>query len=282
MTVYIDSLFVTNFFMNSVIFFVSGIIAAKQISILKNFAVSAFSALYGALMFLPRLTFMYGALSKIIVSSLFVLLAYGRRNYIKSLAAFWTVCGVLGGIILAISIFTDFGNAVQTFVSNGGIYLQISPIVSSMGSILVYVLIEVYRRMSVRNFSTSRMIIKISVTYLGNEYILTGLIDTGCDICEPLSGKPVIVAEKSIFSGVLSLSEIKIRTASGEGKAELIFPNRVESLTEGYKLNEKTPIVLVTLPLCGDGLYNALVNPNALYDTDGSNKESKNKSEALI
>lgn len=282
MTVYIDSLFMTNFFMDSVIFFICGIISAHRVSALRTLGVSALSALYGSLMFFPGLNFMYGIILKIIVSSLLVLLAFGKSRYIKSLVSFWLTCAAAGGIILALSLFSDFGRVMHTMMSNGVVYLSISPITSSAGSILLYILMELYRRMSIKNFSTSRIRLTLKVLYIGREYTLTGLIDTGCELTEPLSGKPVIVADSTVFKDIpVPLSEIAVKTAAGTAKLKLILPDSIVCMSDEYIIDRKTPVVLSEGSLCRDGLYNAVINPSALTNTQAKQEMTKG-SEVLV
>lgn len=282
MTVYIDSLFMTNFFMDSVIFFISGIISAHRPSIMRILGVTSLSALYGSLMFFPELNFLYGVVLKIIVSSLLVFLAFGKIRYIKSLISFWLTCAAAGGIILALSLFTDFGRIMHTMTSNGIVYLNISPIISIIGSILLYILMELYRRMSIKNFSTSRIRLTLKVLYIGKEYTLTGLIDTGCELTEPLSGKPVIVADSTVFKDIsVPLSEIAVKTAAGTARLKLILPDSIVCISDKYIINRKTPIALSEGSLCRDGLYNAVINPSALTPAQ-TKQEITEGSEVLV
>lgn len=279
MTVYIDSLFMTNFFMDSVIFFIAGIISLRQTSAVRILAASALSALYGSLMFFPRLGFMYGAALKILISLLLVMLAYGKKRYIKSLISFWAVSAALGGAILALSVFSGFGISMRSTVSNGVIYLNINPLILTVGSVFIYIIMELYKRMNIKNFTASRIRIPLKITYMGRSFNLTGLIDTGCELTEPLGGKPVIIADSAVFGNFIkTVSEISIRTAAGERQLGFIIPDCVECTSDTYSIYRKTPVVLSAASLSSNGLYNAIINPCSLTDEkEGAYQQSNSR-----
>lgn len=136
--------------------------------------------------------------------------------------------------------------------------------------------------MSIKNFSTSRIRLTLKVLYIGREYTLTGLIDTGCELTEPLSGKPVIVADSTVFKDIpVPLSEIAVKTAAGTAKLKLILPDSIVCMSDEYIIDRKTPVVLSEGSLCRDGLYNAVINPSALTHTQAKQEMTKG-SEVLV
>lgn len=269
MTVYIDILFMTNFFANSVIFFVASVISAKKVSPLRIFAASVLSALYGCLMFFSPLKLMYGAFLKLCFGALFVLIAFGKTNYPKSLLSFWLTAIAFGGAVFALSLFSDSKTTVKTLAENGVFYINVSPSVAPVGSIILYVLMELYKRMNIKNFSARRITLDLSLTVLGNEYTLTCLIDTGCELTEPLSGSPAIIAEKSIFKDVaVTDGELYVQTAAGGSLMPFFFPDSIYVKNKKLSISLNTPVVLSDRALCRDGRYNSLINPNALYSNN--------------
>ena len=181
------------------------------------------------------------------------------------MGTFWLVSVALGGAVLALSVFTDFGTAVQTAISNCVVYVNLNPILLLSACVLLYILLESYRRMCIRNFSKEKIILPLTVWYLGEEYKLITLIDTGCELKEPLSGEPMLVAEKSIFKDVsLAGHMVYINTASGKAELPMIFPESIDCEKRGYEIGKIVPIALTNEPFCDDGLYNSIVNPDAI------------------
>ena len=100
---------------------------------------------------------------------------------------------------------------------------------------------------------------------MGKEYTVKGLIDTGCELREPLSGAPCIIVEKWVFEDiVLSGSKIKINTASGEAVLDMILPDRFECNVKGTEILWDCVVVLCDNKLSDSGMYNALINPDAI------------------
>ena len=268
MTVYIDSLFMTNFFMNSIIIFITSVMRRKQITALRLFIGALVSALYGTLIFFPELSFMYSAALKIIFSAVTVLIVMGGRglrDFLISWMMFWFITVAAGGAVFAVSTLTDFGNIMQTMISNCVMYVQISPFILLGGCGVLYLLTEVYRRACIKNFTSDKFIVNLSVEYMGDVFEITGLVDTGCELTEPLSGAPVIVAERKYFRGIPeSGSLIEINTASGEGTLELIFPEKISCESSDVDIVYDTVIALTDSRLSEYNVYNAVINPAAL------------------
>lgn len=269
MTVYIDILFMTNFFANSVIFFVSSVTSAKKVSPFRIFAASALSALYGCLMFFSPLKLIYGAFLKLCFGALFVLIAFGKASYLKSLLSFWITTIAFGGAVFALSLLIDSNTTVKALAARGVFYININPLIAPVGSIILYLLMELYKRMNIKNFSARRITLDLRLSALGNEYNLTCLIDTGCELTEPLSGSPAIIAEKSIFKDVaVTDGEIYVQTAAGGGLMPFFFPDSIYIKNKNLGISPNTPVVLSDRALCRDGRYNSLINPNALYSNN--------------
>ena len=268
MVIYADSLFLVNFFMDSVIIFAVFILKRRRGSVLRVFFAAALSALYGTLMFFKELAFMYGVIGKLAVSALIIAIAFRIKKlqiFWGLWATFWLVSAALGGTVLALSVFTDFGVAVQTAISNCVMYVNLNPILLLSACVLLYILLEIYRRMCIRNFSREKIILPLTVRYLGEEYKLTTLIDTGCELREPLSGEAMIVAEKGAFKGVSPTGQmVYINTASGKAELPMIFPESIDCESHEYEIGKFVPIALTNEHFCDDGLYDSIINPDAV------------------
>ncbi len=272
--IYIDSLFLTNFFMDTAILFSVYIFKRRRDGVHKILIGAVISAIYGTLMFFPELSFAYGLIGKILVSAIIVFLSFricGIRDYISAYLMFWLSSAICGGTILAISVLTDFGSVMHTTVSNGVMYIKLNPFLLLFSSIALYFIIGFYRRSFIRNFSKDKIILGLKVLYEQGEYNLNALIDTGCELSDPLTGEPVIVAEKSAFKNISNvIDKICVNTASGKGELQLIFPKTIRCNSQVYKVREKTPIALTDERLSYDGIYNAIINPYAIKETNYS------------
>lgn len=289
MTIYIDSLFMTNLFMDFVIVFVMCVMRRKAIVPARLLLASAVSAFYGTLFFFPSLSFIYGAVFKIFFSFVPILISAkikGIKDFFVSLSVFWFITGACAGIILAISTMSNFGIAVQTMVSNCIMYVNISPITLGIGCILLFVIAESWRRNCIKAFTADRLIIEIETVFMGHSFVFSGLIDTGCELVEPLSGAPVIVAEKGIFKSIpLPDAQIKVVTASGEGSLRMLLPDIIESKDKRYQISKDAVIAVTESRLSDYGIYQAIINPAAVdmcVELSNNTRLRGNKSEEIF
>lgn len=275
MTIYIDSLFLTNFFMDSVILFITAIMCGFAIKPVRVFLVGGLSAVYGIFVFFPHLSFAYSALLRVGAAALFVYAAFGKSGYLRSFLTFMLVSVSMAGILLLLTQFTDFGVILGSAVSNCIMYMNVNPILMLFGCIALYFLMEVYRRMCIKNFTCDSLLVDFLLFYGGKSYKLTGLIDTGCELFEPLSGSPVIVADKKFFKDIEN-SEIKIyiSTASGKCGLDMLLPEKIVSVGEW----EIVPNVVLALSDNGfeNERYNALINPAACRKIKKGRRQKEN------
>lgn len=267
MTVYIDSLFLVNFFMDSVILFCVQIFLKRCVRVYKLLLGAAISAAYGALVFFKQLTILYGAVQLVLVSAAVLVLVFGRRGFVKTAAVFWAVTFIAGGSIYGLTILTDFGRVTGAVLSGAALYMDINPFILLAGAVILYILQGSFRRIMIRNFSRDRLMLDINVKYMGRCFKIRGLIDTGCCLTEPLSGDGVIVAERRVFTGIPEPThEIKTVTAAGSETMKLIFPDEVWGDNGRFAVCKNVPIVLCERRLNADGLYNGIINPDAVED----------------
>ena len=266
-TIYIDSLFLVNFFMDSVILFCVQLFLKRCVRVYKILLGAAVSAGYGAFMFFRELSFLYGAAQLALVSAAVLILVFGRRRFLKTAAVFWTVTFIAGGGIYALMILTDFGRVTGAVLSGAALYMDINPFILLAGTAILYILQGGLRRSVIRSFSRERLLLDINIKYMGRQFEIRGLIDTGCCLTEPLSGDGVIIAEKRVFGSIPEPThEIMAATATGSETMKLIFSDEVWGDNGKFSVRGKVPIVLCERRLSADGLYNAIVNPDAVTD----------------
>lgn len=266
MTVYIDSLFLTNFFMDSVIISITAIMRRKKLKTKRILTASTLSALYGTLIFFPDLSFLYSSIMKLIFSFIPVIVAF-KASTIKDVFISWAffifITAATGGIIFLISSFNEFGNIMHTMVSNCVMYMNISPLILFAGSVVLYTFMEVYRRGCIKNFMNSDMIVNFSFLYMGEWYAATGLIDTGCELREPLTNAPCIILERSVMGNTpVSGNKLKIKTVAGEETVDFILPETFECTDK--EIAWDCVVVLCDRHLSDSGRYNALINPDGI------------------
>ena len=277
LTVYIDSLFLINFFMNSVILFITSVMRGLDIKLIRILLSGVFSAFYGICIFFPDLSFMYSVFLRIGASMLMIYIAFGKKDFWHDFFVFLLVSSAMAGLFVALMHFTDLGVILGSVISNCIMYLNINPFIMLFGCISLYFMMEMYRRMCIKSFTCDNMLIDFELIYRGKKYKIRGLIDTGCELFEPISCSPVIVADKRIFKDFgESPIKIYIDTAAGKCGLDMLLPERIETCGN-WKINQKTVIALAENGF-ENTRYNALINPAACSEI---NKERRKNNEFI-
>lgn len=277
MDVYIDTLFLINFFMDTVLLTATARIMRVKPAIMRIFVGALFLSIYGVMMFLPELKFMYGVVGKVLSVSVAVTIVFGRGRALRNTVLFLGVAAVCGGAVYALCLMTDFGTVMGVVVSNGIWYMNINPVILIVGCMIMYFILEIQMRICRRNQLRGNMIFDIGFIYAGCKYKVRALIDTGCTMTEPLSGSPLLVVSESVMKNVeLCEAEITAQTVAGRVELKLIYPETIWSEDERFCLCDSVEIAVAPYNVSNDGVYNALLNPEALVLSDaevGSNCE---------
>ena len=265
MIVYVDSLFLVNFFMDTVLLYISSLSLRRVLKPFKLMAGAIFLSLYGTITFFADLNIFVSTVFKITAVVIAILLSYGKEKIIKNSIMFLVTTSLSGGIIFAISWCANYGIVINTSVSNGTFYMNINPLILILGSGLIYLSAWFLRRIYIKNYSRERLIEKIKFFYGGKEYIIKCLIDTGCCLTEPLSNEPLMIMDKDILS-VTDGAEIVINTINGKSKIKLIFPENIEAINKSVTISKKTPIGISANKINADDIYNGILNPDAILN----------------
>lgn len=288
--VYVDVLFAVNLVINY--FVLLGVCKimhhpGKRIRLLLG---SALGALYAVLMFFPELSFLYSAVLKLILSITIVFASFkfsGIQAYFKLFLCFYIVSVAFGGMMFALWYFVA---PPGLNLRNGVVYLNISPIVLILASVFCYIIISVFSRIFHRSAATKscyRIVIRIS----GEETEAEGLLDTGNELVDTLSGLPVVIieyrqVEKIIpnrlrdtfksgvtedYTGIEGVWKSRFHMVpygSVAGNGGLLPAFRPDELiVSGNGIHTDRVLVAVTNKrLSNDGRYTALLNPHLFLE----------------
>lgn len=197
--IYADVLFLINFVLDFLCLYVSGAILSVRIKTGRVVLASAAGGFYsiGAMYFsfLPAyIAFPIHAAAALLMC----LIAYGYGSFkmlVKRTVMFAVTAAFSGGVLSA--AFTLTG---RYYTVDGGFYAEISPLfliavaVLSVGAAYVYALL-CHKRAA---FVTADAIIEKN----GKAYRLNLLVDSGCFVLDPMTGKRVIIVSSSVFGGV--------------------------------------------------------------------------------
>ena len=206
MVIYGEYLFIENLITGMVILFFTGKILGVKMKPLPIFFCGCCCGAYAFILFVP----LHGMLSlacKGAFSLLMAFLAYGARTGRKLLRGSFVFLGVTvcyGGITMA--IITSFHQIGVTAAA--GVYLPpmtyLAVTAAAIGAALfLLVILEILknRRMEARRYLDAEVLAG------GKSWVLKGLIDSGNDLKEPITGRPVSIVNRE--KGRQMTSEMK-------------------------------------------------------------------------
>lgn len=204
--VYIDMLFLLNFLMDSVTLYATALFLRKSVTVLRAAITAAVGALYSTIMFFPQMSFLYSFIGKTAFLLIISMLAFPSRIpviILKNALVFFVVNTVFGGIMIALIFATDFGTILGAAVSNGEIYLSISFELLLISAILAYTTVYIISYIKKQNIQNAKITAEITICFSKKQVTLSALCDTGCSLCDPISGAPAVVISPQIAKELL-------------------------------------------------------------------------------
>ena len=203
MYVYIEYLLIENVIINFIILYVTKKITRTKTTKLRLFIGALVGSIYTLVAFFPSLQFMGKFIIKFSVSMLMIILAFNpeRLNqFFKQMSAFYMVTfGFAGAIIGIFYILNNSFNLTRFSFNDFDELVKFLIIGIGMAIFLIRNILKFYQnRINKENYLTN-----ITIRLRDKEVKLIALIDTGNSLKEPISQKPVIIAEYSALEGIL-------------------------------------------------------------------------------
>lgn len=236
-TVYVDTLLCVNLFIDYLLLY----ILRKALRINVKGIRIIFGALLGAVVtlgvFLPFYTRLFSVFYRIITSVAIVITAYGIAKpsviIIRTLLFLGTSISFSGITTLIWLIFKPDGIVVY----NDAVYFDLSPAALILCTLAAFAVLSIYEKLKAKH-KPQMKVHKVTVCYENNSYTFDSLVDTGCNLREPFSGLPVIIAEKELID-ISDISDEKLRivpfeTIAGNGFLKAFKPATID--IDGKKL----------------------------------------------
>lgn len=273
--VYIDLLFLINFLFDISILFCTSLFLKRTISITRLSITAAVLALYSTVMFFPQIRLLYSLAGKVIVLLISVRLAFPVNNFIihlKNTAVFFSINAVFGGVMYALIFATDFGTKIGAAVSNGEIYLNIPASAILLSALPAFSAAFVISYIRKQNENLAARLSSIKIEFNGKTVSGKCFADTGCNLCEPISGRAAIILNQSFAKELVGDSNsvppdkfcVLPYTTIGEKSGVLsgFYPDRIE--IDNVVVNGV--LAIAKQQLCVNQQYDAIFNPNILSE----------------
>ena len=287
--IYIDILICTNIFINYFVLLALSKIFNIDFKKYRLILASFLGGIYSFLIFLPDNLFFIGLILKFLASLSIILLAFkisSFLNFIKITASFYITNFIFAGIILFFWYFLDTQNI---FVKNSTVYFNLSPIFFIITTLISYLVIRILSFFTVPNGSRSEFC-NLKIEQGDKIFNLKAKIDTGNNLKDPFSNKPVAVVEykfieeiipkkvKEYFLGAsfdtsgknkeklisLKFRAIPFNTILGSGVMPAFKPEKIKLIENNKKETEKDAFIAICKGKFLGENYNALVGPDFL------------------
>lgn len=226
--VYVDVLIVLNTLVNYFILLgVRKITRAytKQWKIALGALLAGFSSM---LLFIEDLGIIMTIL-KVLTAVITVAITFGikpLKQFLRRLFLLFAITFIFGGFVLAVYMFFDKDIMIY---SNGIVYFDVSMTFLVICSVIAYLIITAVSKITDKKAPANKEYI-VSIQNNGINITYTALMDTGNNLCDPFSGYPVIMVDKSIFSQLFNNEKIRlipVSTVNGDSIIRAFKPEKI-------------------------------------------------------
>lgn len=190
--VYIDSLFLLNLVVNYLLLLSAARLAGEIIRRPRLGLGAGLGALYAALVFFPGMGFLLHPLCKLGAAVVMLLCAFGgSRRLLRVTLIFFGVSAAFGGGIFAIELLGGRGLSLK----NGIFYSSMDLRLILLSAAVCYVVLSLVFRSTGRHAGRGGELTPAVLTLKGRRVALTALVDTGNTLTDPVTNRPVMVAE---------------------------------------------------------------------------------------
>ncbi|GAE04270.1 sporulation sigma-E factor processing peptidase [Paenibacillus sp. JCM 10914] len=211
LVVYIDLIFLANLLIDGILLALTAWMRRIKPTWWRLILSSVTGALYVVMMFVPQLSFLYTFLIKFGLSLIMLWIAFGfvsLQSYIRNLTAFYMVnFAAAGGIIGVHYLIQNSGDVFRGiwYTTSGGLSFELK-VGFWFACITFFVVVFAFKAVqtSKRSIDQRQTLLGNVTVWIGDASITcTGLLDTGNQLCDPLTRTPVMVMEAALWDDYL-------------------------------------------------------------------------------
>lgn len=279
MVVYADVLIVLNLFVNFFILKLTALICKDGCSTARLILGALVGALFSLYIFLPASNSLVETIFRLAMSGVIILTCFGfdsLKSYIRRIAVFFAASFIYAGCMMGIwSVFKP----EKLAINNGIVYVDISPIVLIIATVISYTILSVIRFFSAKHaYNGKRCKLIIS---MGDRIVkLNALVDTGHSLNDTMTDRPVLIVEEKIVYELLSFIPtaevvatskapvqgfrmIPYSSIGGHGLLPAFEPDKIELEEDGNIKKLKKMLIAASREPLGED-YKAIISPSAL------------------
>ena len=197
--IYIDTLFLLNALVDYLLLLAAARLAGEPLRRLRFALGAVLGGGYAVAIFLPGLSFLAHPVCRLASAALMMVVSYGgSRRLLRQGILFVALTCAFGGGVVAIGLLGGTGLSL----GHGVFYSALDLKTVLLSAAVCYgVLSLVFRRLAAHSMSNGELV-DIKLHLDGRSVALTALVDTGNTLTDPVSGRPVVVAEGERLAGL--------------------------------------------------------------------------------
>jgi stage II sporulation protein GA (sporulation sigma-E factor processing peptidase) len=206
---YVDLIFLFNSAVDLLVLWLTATIRKQVICWWRLLLTAGIGGLYVIGYLIANSSIFYGFCGKMLVSFLMVFLAFGFTGFLawwRNVLVFYLVSFLCSGVILGLKYAgLEKGEVLDNWRG---------PSISWTLVIVGFIFAWLYTRLSFKSLAErnaiNEQLVQLRVSVMEKELLLTGLVDTGNQLRDPLSRRPVIVIEKKQLLKILPVDLMSI------------------------------------------------------------------------
>ena len=264
MVIYVDVVFIVNFFITFFLLQLTAKLSKTDEKLWRIVLGSLLGGLYSLVILADDLSFLVSILGKFVVGCLIVLASFrlrGIKNYFKEVLIFFFANLMFVGIIIGTwMIFKPKG----VVINNSTVYFDISAKLLLFSALCAYLISVIIIRIY-NNKIAKKELYQAVVSKNGREYKFFAFADSGNNLKEPFSNAPVIIADKSLFDDIETERLVPYSTIGGEGVLNAFKPDKTLIITSRGQ-TELCDVYVALNDNLKKGEYRGIINPKILNE----------------
>lgn len=200
---YLEDILALNFLMNVSLLYLTARLTGRNTAKVRLCAGGLLAALYSLVIFLPAAVVAYSWAGKMAASVLIVFVTFRPRRVVETLrlcGAFFLASFFLAGTVFALYFFGSAPAMVQ-----GGVFYIVPPKPGMLfsGVLIAFLLLGGIWHFSERQRKSKELRFRVLIRGGDGQVSAKALVDTGNQLRDPLSGRPLCVASYRALSGLL-------------------------------------------------------------------------------
>lgn len=283
--IYADVLVIINFYVTYFLLCATALLSKSEINRVRFLLSSFLGGAYSLSILLPEVSFAFTSLLKLTALIVPVVIAFKLKSFTSflKLCLCFVLCNfVFAGLMMALWYFVHpSGMYFNTTV----LYFDIDILTLVIFTVVCYGFMRIFE-LFFRRRAPINTIFYCDITLDGKAYNLKAFLDTGNNLTDPFSSKPVIIADKRIFEETIQnedFSESRLRyvlcsTVSGKALLPSFVPEIVHIKGADTEFSTDEVMVALTEEKLLSGEYDAIL-PMGLFNNKHYRKDERESEE---